>query len=105
MLHISDWTKRVVAEQKILNSFYFFSQGDEHDECSLTVPNVVNLPVSYPINVTKSCRQIEESHLVEGEVPKIQNHWTHLMVAVAIASAVSEPHVKSLIGQMKGRRK
>lgn len=97
MLHISNWSKGIVAEQKILNSFYFFSKCDEHDECSLTVADVVDLPVSYPINVTKSCGQIVVSHLVKGEVPEVQNRWAHLMVAVAISSAVAQPHVESLI--------
>jgi len=36
---------------------------------------------------------------MESEVPEIQRHSAHLMVAVSVASAVADPNIKPLVGQ------
>lgn len=64
---------------------------------------VMDLPLSDPSDISKGSWQVISGHLIEAEIPEIQHRRTHLMGAVAISSAVAQPHVKSLVGKVEGR--
>ena len=71
MLEVYTWGICDEGGQKLLNSFYFFSESYDHDCGSLAVPNIVDLSMSNIVNEAKSSRQIMHGHFVDTEIPKI----------------------------------
>jgi len=87
------------TEQIIRNNLQLLAQSDKHNQSSLAVTNIVDLPICNLCYIGESCWQIIHRHVVESEVPEIQRHSAHLMVAVSVASAVADPNIEPLVGQ------
>lgn len=54
-------------------------------------------------NISECSWQIIFSHIVKTKIPKFQDTWTQFFIAISISSAISNPHIKSLICEIKRR--
>lgn len=84
MLEVGNWAIGVEAGEVILDSSKLGGEGDEHDEGSLTVADIMDLSLSYPVYISEGCRKIEFRHIMEGEIPEVENYWTERFVTVSV---------------------
>jgi len=98
MVAVCHRAKGMVAGKVVLDCADLLAEGDEHSHSALTVADIVNFFVSDAADVGEGCREVKGGHVVEGKVPEFAGSGAHSFIGVVVASAVSYPHIKTLVG-------
>lgn len=85
MLEIGNRTIGIEAGEVLLNSPKLRGKGDEHDEGSLAVADVVDLLLSYPVYIPEGSGEIVFCHIMKSEVPEVEHNWAERFVAVPVS--------------------
>lgn len=85
MLEIGNRTIGIEAGEVLLNFPKLRGKGDEHDEGSLAVADVVDLLLSYPVYIPEGSGEIVFCHIMKSEVPEVEHNWAESFVTVPVS--------------------
>ena len=75
MLKVGYRTIGIKAVEVLLNALELRGEGDKHDEGSLAVADIVDLPLGNSVYISKGGRKVVFSHIMEGKIPEIEHRW------------------------------
>lgn len=106
ILYISDRSECKVFVQKLLDHSILLRQSDEHLNSSLAVTNVMHFLRCLVVDVSKNCREIKVSHMLESELPELFIFvWVIFGVVswMFVSSTITEPDIISSVGHDESR--